>query len=333
MVPSAKTANYTLTTADQLVTFNGSNLTATLPDPTTCAGTVLRVKNLNATGVTVSSAGTSKTIDGATSQLVLQQRTLQVVSDGAQWLTLSGNDLSATTTGPVNIYSPLSSTESVVWVQAGATGRPALRATVNSGTGAIFQGGQYLAGSFYNMFNITSGGSISKISNVDFTIAANTMNPQDAIPNGSYGITTDTASQLLYVRRNTNAAGTWNTHPVGFFSQPQTKTANYTVDFRDTLLIGNGTSITFTLPDPTSTGITGREFKIKNINATALTIVSAGTSKTIDGVASTTLSQWDKATVVSDGAQWLIVEGKKPVTVSTTAPTNPAQGDVWFDIS
>lgn len=307
MVPLAKTANYTLTTTDQLVTFNGSNLTATLPDPTTCAGTVLRVKNLNASGVTVSSAGTSKTIDGATSQLVLQHRTLQVVSNGAQWLTLSGNDLSATATDAVNIYSPLSSTAPVAWVQAGAAGRPALRATVNSGTGAIFEGGQFIAGGFYNMFNVTSGGSISKISNVDFTIAANNMNPQNAIPNGAYGITTDTASQLLYVRRNTNAAGTWNMHPAGFFSQPQTKTANYTVDFRDTLLIGNGTSITFTLPDPTSTGITGREFKLKNIHSTALSIVSAGTSKTIDGAASKSLAQWDKMVVVSDGAQWLTV--------------------------
>jgi len=70
--------------------------------------------------------------------------------------------------------------------------------------------------------------------------------------------------------------------------------------------IYNGASLTATLPDPTLT-ISGTQNKVKNINASALTVVSAGTSKTIDGAASQSLAQWAKATYVTDGAQWYVV--------------------------
>jgi len=62
--------------------------------------------------------------------------------------------------------------------------------------------------------------------------------------------------------------------------------------------IYNGASLTATLPDPTLT-ISGTQNKVKNINASALTVVSAGTSKTIDGAASQSLAQWAKATYVT----------------------------------
>lgn len=68
----------------------------------------------------------------------------------------------------------------------------------------------------------------------------------------------------------------------------------------------NGTSLTATLPDPTTVTL-GRKFTVKNVSASALTVVSAGTSITIDGVASKSLAQWEHITVVSNGTQWLIV--------------------------
>lgn len=46
---------------------------------------------------------------------------------------------------------------------------------------------------------------------------------------------------------------------------------------------------------------------MKNINASAATVSSAGTSKTLDGAASQSLAQWAKATYISDGTQWLTV--------------------------
>jgi hypothetical protein len=86
-----------------------------------------------------------------------------------------------------------------------------------------------------------------------------------------------------------------------------TKAANYTLVIGDEHVIFNGATLTATLPDPTTTGMSGRRFTVKNINAGALTVVSAGTSKTIDGAASASLPQWGKGTYVSDGAQWLSI--------------------------
>jgi hypothetical protein len=331
---SAKTANYTLTTSDQLVTFSGSNLTATVPDPTTCSGTVLRVKNLNTSNLTVVSAGSSKTIDGAASVLVLQYRTLELVSNGTTWHSLAGNDLTPTSNA-AQVTTTIASSEPAFWVKSEGSNRPAFRATVNSGSGAIFQGGQFIGGGFYTMFNVNAGGTITRLSNSDFTIATSSSNPQDNIVAGTYGLVVETGAGLLFQKKNNTGSywPAWNFHPVGFTSNLRTETANYTVDCRDSVIIGNGSSITITLPDPTSTGITGRKFEIKNTHSTALTVVSAGSSKTIDGQASTVLTQWDKMTVVTNGTQWLIVEGKKSTTVSATAPTNPVEGDVWFDIS
>lgn len=87
-----------------------------------------------------------------------------------------------------------------------------------------------------------------------------------------------------------------------------TKTASYTILSTDqtTYWLFNGDSLTATLPDPTTVPANAK-LTVKNLNATALTVNSAGTSKTLDGVASQTLAQWAKATYVSDGAQWLTV--------------------------
>jgi hypothetical protein len=69
---------------------NGASCTITLPDPTTVVAWQNRitVKNLHATPTPVSSAGTSKTIDGAASVTVAQWATMRFVSDGTQWLSL-----------------------------------------------------------------------------------------------------------------------------------------------------------------------------------------------------------------------------------------------------
>lgn len=87
---STKTSNYTLTSADSVVVFNGSNLTATLPDPTTVVNRVFTIKNLNATVLAVASAGSSKTIDGKANTALAQWDQLEVVSDGSAWLITSG---------------------------------------------------------------------------------------------------------------------------------------------------------------------------------------------------------------------------------------------------
>lgn len=74
--------------------------------------------------------------------------------------------------------------------------------------------------------------------------------------------------------------------------------------FGTLVLVGGG--FTATLPDPTLT-YPGRRFTIKNTASAAATVVSAGTTKTIDGAASQSLAQWAHGTYMSDGAQWLSV--------------------------
>lgn len=85
-----------------------------------------------------------------------------------------------------------------------------------------------------------------------------------------------------------------------------TKTASYSLALTDHTVIFNAATLTATLPDPT-TVLVGRRYVVKNINASALTVVSAGTTKTLDGAASQSIAQWAKASYVSDGTQWLTV--------------------------
>jgi hypothetical protein len=332
----AKTANYTLTTSDDAVTFNGSSLTATIPDPTTCAAKVLRIKNLHATDLTVVSAGTSKTIDGAASLLITQYLVLTVVSDGTTWHIVAGRDSIPSSTfkpGIVDktsgtnptfqVYTNVSSTLPAVQFNAvDSYNRPGLRVAVSTGpNGPAIEAGTIISGTYYGKFAVDSGGKLSKLNGVDFTMSVSAANPQDQIASGVVGITTDTNPGLTYLKRATgNPWPAWNFQPYGYFGQPQTKTANYTVDFRDTMLIGNGSSITFTLPDPTASGLTaGRKFEFKNIHSTALTIVSAGSSKTIDGLAAFPVSQWASIEVATDGAQWLVTSSyRRPVSAVAT---------------
>ena len=86
----------------------------------------------------------------------------------------------------------------------------------------------------------------------------------------------------------------------------QTKTANYSLTAADRVIVANGASLALNLPDPTLTP-TDREFVIKNVAATAVTVASLGTSKTIDGAASKSLAQWAIGRYVCDGTQWLSV--------------------------
>lgn len=86
-----------------------------------------------------------------------------------------------------------------------------------------------------------------------------------------------------------------------------TKTGNYTLTNGDLGIFFNGTSLTATLPNPAAATKAGRVYMVKNVNASPLTVVSAGTSKTIDGAASVTLPQWGVGRYITDGTNWFSV--------------------------
>lgn len=70
--------------------------------------------------------------------------------------------------------------------------------------------------------------------------------------------------------------------------------------------IVNCTSGTFSVTLPTAVGISGREYVVKNSGTGVITLATTS-GQTIDGFSSLVLSQYDSYTVVSDGANWIIV--------------------------
>lgn len=96
------------------------------------------------------------------------------------------------------------------------------------------------------------------------------------------------------------------THPDVTLGYRSVGASTTVVATSDRTIIANGATVTVTLPDPTTVRRDIR-FTVKNINAASATVVSAGTSKTIDGAASQTLAQWAVQNYMSDSTQWLIV--------------------------
>lgn len=82
--------------------------------------------------------------------------------------------------------------------------------------------------------------------------------------------------------------------------------ATRAVTSSDDVIVCDGAGITVTLQDPT-TVTKGRPVYIKNVNASAVTVNSAGTSKTVDGAASKSLAQWACGRFISDGTRWLTI--------------------------
>jgi hypothetical protein len=82
------------------------------------------------------------------------------------------------------------------------------------------------------------------------------------------------------------------------------KTANYTAA-SETII--NCTANSFTVTLPTAVGVDGRHYVVKNSGAGVITVATTS-SQTIDGVTTKSLpTQYDKMTVVSDGANWIII--------------------------
>lgn len=243
----------------------------------------------------------------------------------------------------LKVYVPdtASRTAPILWVGTNGSqnGNPVGIRVEKDGTGSLLELGN-TAGTSITHFRVNNNGLITRMDNKDNFI----FGPRDTSPEGSvvaqYGLMIDEGGgwaegdrpgRLWHKAWHHSYNDGWAA--VGSNTDFQTKTANYTMAVMDELIIGNGTNITITVPAPNQIIMGGRLYRIKNVNSTPLTVVSAGTSKTIDGAASVVLQQWDKITVMSDGTQWLIVEGRRQVTVSATAPTAPVNGDVWFDIS
>jgi len=82
--------------------------------------------------------------------------------------------------------------------------------------------------------------------------------------------------------------------------------ANGTITLNDANYLVNCTANTFTVNLPTAVGIQGREYVVKNSGTGVITIDPNGT-ETIDGNTTITLIQYESVTLVSNGANWIII--------------------------
>lgn len=88
-----------------------------------------------------------------------------------------------------------------------------------------------------------------------------------------------------------------------------TKTAAYTIEQGDKIILGNATGGPFTVTLPPAAQYEGKQFIIKKTDASANAVTIDGNgSETIDGALTVALStQYESRTVVSNGSNWSII--------------------------
>lgn len=82
------------------------------------------------------------------------------------------------------------------------------------------------------------------------------------------------------------------------------KSANYTLSSSDYQLECTANSFTVTLP--TAVSAAGKKYSIKN-SGTGLITLDGATTETIDGNLTASLIQYDNLTIMSNGANWIIL--------------------------
>lgn len=144
-----------------------------------------------------------------------------------------------------------------------------------------------------------NGHKIVSVANGDIIVQPNgtgriVLVPTGAVPKVGIGISTPNSALQV-------------DGPIATAVRTLTGTGNILAD--DSVVLCNATSAAFTTTLPTASGIAGRRYTIKRTNGGANNVTVATTSsQTIDGATTNVLGmQYAVLTVVSDGANWLIV--------------------------
>ena len=91
------TASYNVGVNDYLIDVTGNTITVTLPTATGINGKNYVIKN-RGTGVVTVATTSGQTIDGVVSKTLIYNDSVEVISDGSNWIIAAGTGTSSTTT-------------------------------------------------------------------------------------------------------------------------------------------------------------------------------------------------------------------------------------------
>lgn len=163
----------------------------------------------------------------------------------------------------------------------------------------------------YETFGSVGSSKINEIAGVvnghTTTLATNGTAITKAQTDATKGITdAATANTAISTINTTLASHTTDITNLKKAPVVLTKTTSYTALPADRYILTNGASVTITLPTAAAAAA-GDLLTVKNINAASATVAAAASGGTIDGAATTTLAQWAKITLLSDGTNWFLV--------------------------
>lgn len=221
------------------------------------------------------------------------------------------------------------------------SGAAATLATVNGNVGSFGSATQVMTQTVNAKGLTTAAANVSiqiaesQVTNLTTDLAAKITNPMttggDVIYGGTSGLPTrlpnGSAGQALLSAGGTAA-------PVWTFPQnvavTATKTGTYAIAATDYLVVCDSSGGTFTVTLPTAIGATGKQYTIKKIDSSVIAVAIATTSsQTIDGVTTNSVNTpFEQLTVVSNGANWLIIDRTYPQTPVAYTPTFVGLGTV-----
>jgi hypothetical protein len=249
--------------------------------------TVTGATNLNTTGsgvTTLGNASATTNVVGATN-INTTGSGITTVGNASSTTNIAGNTLNIT-----NLPSG-SGADSVLVIDP-TTGRAKKVSMAMVGANAFTADN----GLTKTASNVQLGGTL--IQNTTVTLANFNMNFATT-GTGNVGVNAATPNSKFQVNGS-------------FATRIATKSANYTADATDHIIIVDASGGNRTITLPSAVGLDGRQYIIKKKDSSANSaIIAAAGSETIDGDATVSLTmQWSVRTIVSDGANWMIISNQ-----------------------
>jgi hypothetical protein len=223
------------------------------------------------------------------------QALLDAITDGTKDIEVAA----LTTLGSVTLGN--SSVDTVTWNGSLASHvLPSANTTHNIGSATLGLLSVYIGGSSTFTTRLLGGTQTG----------SHTLTLPTALPSAAPAalVTTDTSGTLAFSPRSINATA---------------KTTTYPIVAADYVLLFDVSGGTFTTTLPTAVGAAGKEYILKKTDSSLTHVTIATTSaQTIDGASTATLyTQYESIRVMSNGANWEVIERRIPSVWTAYTPT------------